>query len=340
MTTVLAALVGWFCAATCLLTGLIVAIRVGLRSRRRRLNALRPGAEASIAGYLAGGPAPPEVANRRDRAIVLAVAVEALADLRGRERDRLTDYLCAAGYVADVIDQLTARRTVRRRRAADILATIATPATAAALTAGLGDRDILVRTTCAATLAEVGGENVVPAVVSVAGGDAAAAPGAAASIVLALGLNRPSALTPLLGPAAVPEVRAAAIAVASELRLSQHAPLLQDCLSAADDLAAVAARGLGMIGEVQAVPALAVLAADDRRAMTARAAATLALGRIGDVAALPAIERQLVVQDWRVRASAAEALSMLGTPGDAALHRAAGSESAEVRVLAEARLAQ
>ena len=340
MTAVLAGLVAWFCAATCLLAGLIVGIRVGLRSRRRRLNALRPSAEASIAGYLADGPVPVEVTGRRDRAIVLAVAVAALADLRGSERIRLTDYLNAAGYVADVINELTARRAVRRRRAADMLATIATPTAVAALTASLGDPDILVRTTCAATLAEVGGENVVPAVVSVAGRDAVAAPGAAASIVLALGLNRPSALAPLLGPAAVPEVRAAAIAVAGELRLSQHAPLLQDCLLADDDLAAVAARGLGMIGEVEAVPALAMLAADDRRAMTARAAATLALGRIGDVAALPAIEGQLVVPDWRVRASAAEALSMLGTPGDAALRRAAGSESPEVRVLAEARLTQ
>jgi HEAT repeat protein len=194
-----------------------------------------------------------------------------------------------------------------------------------------------VQTTCATALAAVGGTRFVPAIIAAAERAAGAAPGAAASIVVGLAMHRPSVLADLLAPDAAPAVRAVAVTVAGELRLSEHSERLRSCL-ASDDLTASAARGLGLIGEVEAVPALMALATGRGGAPGARAAATVALGRIGDASALSALEAQLRDQDWSLRAAAAEALHRLGEPGDAALRRAARSRSEQLRELAEAAL--
>jgi len=323
-------------AMAVVLVPVIVVIRLALTLRQRRERALRPPRETSIALYLAGGAAPPaEGTTGRERATLLTVALDVLPDLRGSERARLVALLQQLGYVDDLTRGLHARRRVSRRRAADMLATIAAESAAPALAAALRDPDILVRTTCAATLTEVGGSAVVPEIVATIALAADIAPGAAAAAVLGLGLNRPAALASLLAPDAAPAMRRMAVVVAGELRLWEHSRLLASCL-ASDDLAVAAARGLGRIGETEAVPALIALATDAGRPLDARAAATRALGRIGDASALPALGAQLRDQDWFLQAAAAEALHGLGQAGDAALLRAASSMPGQLGELADA----
>jgi len=322
VTGVLTHLVTWLAVAIGLTVALDVATRVVVRRRDLRERRLRPRAELAIAEYLAGSAAMPDM---RERSVVLEVAIEAIYDLRGSERARLVELLEQGGYVADAMSGLRARRRVRRLRAAETLAAIGSPAAVPALLAGLEDSDVDVRTTCARTLAEVGGDDVIGSVVTVAERDMVTAPGAAAAVVLALGTARPPALAHLIRHGAAPEARAVAIAVASELRLSEHAPLLQACLADRDDLAAAAARGLGMIGEIRSAGALMALAGDEDRGPAARAAAVTALGALGDLSALPVLEDQLCAQDWSLRAAAAGALSRLGERGLAELSGAAGS---------------
>jgi HEAT repeat protein len=337
VTGVLAATTGALGAIVVLLLLLIVAMRLILTRRRRRMGTLRPSAEASIAGYLAGGAPVAAGGTRRERAVLLAVSLDALSDVRGSDRARLVALLDELGYTEELIRGLGARRRVDRRRAADMLATIGTESAAPALAIGAHDRDILVRTACAAALACVGGADDVPAIIAAAERDADAAPGAATAIVFELATHRPAALAPLLAPGAAPPVRAIAAAVASELRLPEYSERLRSCL-ASDDLAATAARGLGLIGEIAALPALLELAKGNGRPPRARVAATVALGRIGAVSALPALVTLLGDRDWSLSAAAAEALHSLGDPGDAALRQAAGASSGQLRELAEAAL--
>jgi HEAT repeat protein len=325
-------------ALVVLLNLFIIAIRIAITRRRRRGSRLRPRAELSLAVFLAGDPAAPRAASAPERAIMLEVALEALTDLRGAERARLVAFLEEHGYVAEAIRGLSARRRVVRRQAAETLAAIATSAAVPALTAGLADHDARVRITCACTLAEIGGQDVVPAIVATAERDVALDPGGVTAVVIALGMHRPAALTVLFARDTAPAVRIIAITVAGELRLSQHAALLQACLADSDAAASRAARGLGLIGEVQAVGALLELTCDTSRAPPARAAAATALGLLGDPSALPALEEQLVQADWPLRAAAAEALSRLGEPGIAALRKAVDSDCTEASELAAAAL--
>jgi HEAT repeat protein len=318
-----------------LLLALIVVIRLILTRRQRWMDELRPSAETSVALYLAGDAPAPEGGTARERAVLLDVSLDALSDVRGSERTRLIALLEQFGYLDQIIRRLGSWRRVTRRRAADMLATIAAGSAAPALAAGSADRDIFVRTTCAAALTGIGGPDVVPGLIATAKHAAEAVPGAAASIILGLGMHQPSALTPLLSADAAPAVRALAVAVASELRLAEHSEGLRRCLDS-DALAADAARGLGLMGEIAAVPALMAIATDKGRPPEARTAATVALGRIGSTSALSALEAQLGEQDWSLRAAAAQALHSLGTPGDAALRRAASTTSSPLKELAEA----
>jgi HEAT repeat protein len=323
------------------LAGLLVTAIIGIRRaairRQRQHWRLRPPAELSLARYLAGGPEP-TVAGKTARAVLLDVALAALADLRGGERVSLASFLAQLGYVDQAISQLGSRRRTVRRRAAETLATIASPAALPALAVNLADRDVLVRTACARALAELGRAEAVPAIVAAALRDALLAPGADAAVVLALGANRPAALAPLLGPGTRWKLRTMAIMVTGGLRLSQHAPLLRACLHDTDDLAAHAAHGLGRIGDADAVTELAGLALDDGRALYARTAAATALGQIGHPLGVSVLDRMLQATEWPLLAEATQALGRLGEAGALALNHAASSDRAEVRALAAAAL--
>jgi len=321
------------------LMAVIIAIRIGIRRRYRLERRYRPGAELGIAEYLAGLPRVPEAGGRSERAVLLAVALEALGDLRGSERERLAELIDRLGYTAEAMAGLRARRRARRRQSAAILAAVASASATHALTAALDDTDPIVRTACARTLAEVGGADAATAaIIAVAKRDIRAVPGAVAAVVLALGIAQPSALAPLIGASdAPPEVRSIAIEVAGRLRLSEHAKLLRACQREQDEIAAGAASGLGMIGDVRSVDALMDLAGDDRRALPARAAAVAALGSIGAAPAVPLLE-SLLGADWPLMAAAVRALCRLGDPGTAALRSAAASSRPEASAMAEAAL--
>lgn len=314
----------------------LTAVRVAIRRRRRREQRLWPATSEAIARYVTGVDELPRPAGPAERAMFRTVALATLADLRGSEHDIAVGMLSELGYVAEAEDALTARRSTVRRRAAELLALAATADSAPALISGLDDRDPLVRTSCARTFARVGPADAAPLAAATAERDMVAVPGAAAAVVLALGRTHRMALLPLLQPGVPQQVRLVAVAVAGRLRLAELAPALRECLHDGDELAAAAAEGLGMIGDIQAVPGLQELARD--RAPHARAAAVTALGSIGDPGSVPVLEPLLNETDWTLRAGAARALTRLGEPGTAALHRAAVWGPPEAREQAEAAL--
>jgi len=331
-------------AALCLmivvLIQVIVVVRAAAIRRKVRYNRLRPRTEAAIADLVSGGGDIPEPRSRGERAVLHDVAIEALADLQGSERDQLVSLLRHHGYPAEAAAGLRAARRAKRRRAAETLAAIATPDDIPILTGGLGDRDELVQATCARVLAEVGGPEVTDAVVATVTRTMTRRPGAAVAVVLAIGMHNSPALGDLLGPDVPASVRATAIAVAGQLRLAEHAPALIACLGDRDDLATSAAYGLGRIGDARAVPELARLAMATERALPARVAAVKALGAIGDPAAVDVVRQQLPAAEWPVAAAAAAALARLGEAGLAVLRNTATSGRPELAELAGAALGQ
>ena len=323
-------------ALVCLLVLSLLGVRALIRLREERRRRLWPDASLAVARYVTtGGPAP-RPAGRAERAILRDAAMQALFDLRGRELDLLVELVGQLGYTAGAAAALTARRRAVRRRAAETLAIIATPATASALRAALDDPDALVRTSCARTLARVGTQDDVPAIAGVARRDIVQAPGAAAAVVLALGRSHRAALGQLLSAQAPAQLRIVAAEVAGRLRLPELAPELRACLHDGDELATAAAQGLGMIGDIEAARELQDVVRASGRAASARAAAMTALGSIGDAKSVPVLEPQLEADDWALRAAAAQGLARLGEPASWALRRAVRWGPPEAREQAEA----
>ena len=323
-------------ALECVLLVALVLLRVQLRRNQRRADQLRPAAELAIANYLAADVAVRPETQSAQRSIWRDVALEAMSDLRGSEQAGLARLLDELGYVGEATSDLKSRRRNVRRRGAETLAAIANAEALEALATGLHDRDVRVRMTCARALAEASGDQQVPEVAEAVIHDVRAVPGVVADIVLALGRQHPGALDRLLKPDAPAVVRSIALTVIGELRLAQYAPRLRETIGGDEGNLAAAARGLGLIGDVEAVPALIDLIENEDRDPVVRTAAVTALGSIGDPTAVSAIATLVRHDDWSLRTAAAQALAGLGRQGRLVLEQAAQSQAEQVREQAEA----
>jgi HEAT repeat protein len=268
--------------------------------------------------------------------VLLEVALEAIVELRGREGERLTALLEEMGAIDELCDELLARSPVTRRHAAEALGELRSPASSEGLLFGVNDPDRDSRLACARALAELGDERYTKAVLDAADEAAELRPGAAASVLLSVGMCDSAGLAYALEPVRSTAVRRLTAGVIAELRLAEHAPLLRATLGDPDnELVTRAARGLGAIGDFDAVDALLEMVGGNERPWFSRAVAAGALGAIGDPRAVPALETLLETEDrWLMRDRATAALSRLGEDGHAALGRALESSAPEVRQLA------
>ncbi len=325
-------------------TGLLVAIVVLLlviagqqayhRVRRRRDAVLRPALERALAAHLADEDEPaPAPATRQERLVLRQVALAALLELRGVERQRVTALLEATGVVADTVRELGSRRRLRRRRAADMLADIRSASARPALVERLEDRDRAVRLASARALAELGEVEDLPRALAVAERDVDASPGAVSDVLLAVAATQPGLLAETLSRPGPDALRRLVVAILGELRLAEYAPQLRDALGSPDEeVVARSARGLGLIGDDQAVEALGLVVADASRADATRAAAATSLGWIGDPRGVGPLATALLSGRWTLESSAAQALALLGAPGADALRRVVSSSRGEPRV--------
>ncbi len=317
-----------------LLVGTIVVKRALADRRGRRDAKLRPEIELQVAEHLAlEDPGPARRPQRRAaRRLLLVVALEALGELRGAERQRVTELLEQCGVVADLKWRLLSRRWKQRIEAAEALTEVRSERAAGTLDLGLYDRKPVVRLACAGALAELGDQGSIPSVLAVTDREAAEQPGAAVAILLALGRRAPLSLSTALAPGHSPELNRLAAAVIGELHISEHAELLLEALDSPDDeLVARAARGLGAIGDVDAVQRLLQLLDEPDRAWFVRLASVGALGQIGDPNAVEAVERELYSDNWYLAEKSATALSQLGAAGQMALDRGLGSHNLVAR---------
>ncbi|MBA3717669.1 MAG: HEAT repeat domain-containing protein [Actinobacteria bacterium] len=313
----------------------ILANRLASTFGRRKQERLRPHYAEAIASFLAaddGAKLPSLPDWKAARQAFWAVALEALVELEGRERDRLTHALEDSGLVADATYRLWSRRRRVRRQAADALALVRSERGAGVLLAGLDDSDRFVRLGCARALAELGDESFqrriletvgLEASIETLGHEAEVSPGLVAEVLLALGPRGARAVAHISTSARSEHLRRVAVAVLAALRLPAYAPLLRAALASRDDgLTVEAARGLAALGDVEAVDVLLDVMRDRDRPAFVAAEAASALGKIGDPRAVPVLEAALRSDTWSLQSSAAEALAELGGDGADALQRA------------------
>lgn len=321
-----------------LLLATIVVSRARTDRQRNREAKLRPGIENDLALFLADPDAddPAAPASVEGRLLFRDIAIETIIELTGRERERLSALLERAGIVDETARELAAKRRLTRLHAAEFLAEMRSRRAGEALLIALLDPDPDVRLASARALAELGDDEFVEPLIAAANEDAEDRPGAAAAVMLAIGTNNPDGLETAVAEHCTPALRRLGVAVIAERRLAQFAPELRAMLSSEDaELVARAARGLGAIGDIDAVDELLTLLEDESRPGFCRVVAANALGGIGDPRAVPALSAALERGDWILRDRAAASLGLLGDPGDEALRRVRASGPPDARVHAE-----
>ncbi|MGH2926719.1 MAG: HEAT repeat domain-containing protein [Solirubrobacteraceae bacterium] len=312
-----------------------IALRRALRLRSERRSAYLAAAVRPILLEMAAEDVPSPrglallsgVDQRTWRALEPSV-VFLLAQLRGDSRRALADLLIARGAEIRACRHSRSRASVRRAAAADVLGAIGTPMSVEELIRMLDDRDLEVRAAAARALGRIAD---------------------------------PSAALPLLAGLTARRRLPSAIVVHGLLRIGT--PALHYLLGALDHrqvaIRVVAAKSLGLLGDVRAVERLTEAASrdvsEDVRVSAAtalghigssgavgtlldasmasqpsalRTAAVLALGEVGDIRTVPQLRGHLDDLDWRVAHAAAAALSALGGGGYRALVEAATDPAA------------
>jgi HEAT repeat protein len=229
-----------------------------------------------------GTPVDPPAGRVRRRAFRLAT-LELLPALAGPSRDRLTWLVAEAGLDRDVRRTLErSPRAYARRTAADELGELGSAGSAAALRAGLEDRDAIVRIACVRGLARLPELSRLPRMVEILDRDAPTDPAGATSAMLALGAASPDAL--------------------AELERSGRSSFAR----------ALAALALARAGDVRALPSLRAAAASDNTLVSSVAIHAIAL--VGGAEAAGSLESVLrdPDRDATLRELAGSELEALG----------------------------
>ena len=196
--------------------------------------------------------------------------------------------------IARLKASLTSSDEEERRNAVLTLATIGTPAAAAALATVVDDSSPKVRAAAIAGLGYTGDQNYVPLASALLARDKEVFVRKAAAYALGR-LRGPVATTALVEALKYKEAEirgAAAAALAEYAATSAIEPLMRLLNDKSDFVRAQAARALGINGSAAraAIPAL-IKVLDSDKSIEAKQEAAIALGSIGDRSALPALNR-------------------------------------------------
>ncbi|MEG8277190.1 HEAT repeat domain-containing protein [Streptomyces sp. AHA2] len=325
-------------AALCLL-----ALGVTRVVRNRRERALRDAATAArrLVVETAGGESPSAGAalaalDRRSWQAVEPAVTRLLSRVKGGAHRALTDVLVQRGVVDTALTHADRPRSLRRARAATLLALtgpslrtdpVRGPEARRVLHGLLEHRSATVRETAVRALGRLGDSVSAGLLLATLDAPRSVAPGLVGDALVRIGPASVQALA-AAAESGDEQHRALAVELLGLIRDRRALPALSVAL---DDPAAMvraaAAAALGRVGEPAAVPALAATVRTDPSGRVVAAAAE-ALGLIGDESAVPALEQILRHGTYRPAHTAARALLRLDRPGRGALTDAARGSGA------------
>lgn len=244
--------------------------------------------------------------------------LRAAGELRGSDRQILTDIFEEAGGLARGLRQLRALRCWQRLAAVQKLRIMHSRGAVPELIRALGDRSRVVRHAALRALGEIGDERAYPFLLQALEDPARWSTLWAADSVLAVGPAIAPLLVERLAMLADPQARVVHVRLLGLLRDPAASPQLLPLLDAPETPLRVAAiNALGAIGDAESAGRLRALLEDAHWEI--RAAAAKALGALMDLESAPLLERLLDDPVYLVRYSAAQTLISLGDDGQAVL---------------------
>lgn len=284
--------VGLGLAAALLVVGLFV-FRLAREAKERRDASVRAALREVVFTALLGEPEESEAARAelrgrtgRDWDDFEDQAFAMIPKIKGDAREELVALLLGRGASVHAMANARSRSHVRRARGAYQLGALGQPDAVATLIGLLSDAHFLVRRLAARALGQIGDPLAVAPLLDAAEADPELTRDVTVAVVR-------------IGAASGPDLRRD---LDSSVRTAGHRRR-----------GTIAARALGMIGDVASV-ALLVEVLEDEAAGSLRATAAGALGEIGSPEAVPALLAALESDDARLQAAAARALGAVGDP--------------------------
>ena len=254
------------------------------------------------------------------RAVLDRNIVEMLGKIRGVPAEQLVHVLEVHGAVDDAVEDLASRSTVRRARAAQLLGLARSEAAVPLLVVALGDEAVEVRNSAAYALGLIGDPAAAGPVLAAIGAPERGLPAATAAEALqSMGVGISEALRDGMADANA-RTRMVAAHLSSERSFTQSLPDLRRLLGTDPDLTVreTSAAAIGRLGRSEDVEILVRHTAESEP-LPLRRACVVALGELGELGAVPALAVLLDDSDPRLAELAATALLTMGADGSAAL---------------------
>lgn len=254
-------------------------------------------------------------------------------ELRGSDRQALTDIFEEAGGLARGLRQLRSPRCCQRLAAIHKLRIMRSRRAVPELIRALNDRSRIARHAALRALAEIGDERAFPFLLQALEAPARWSPLQAADSILAAG----PAIVPLLierfATVRAPQIQIVYLRLFGLLRDPAAMPLLLPLLETSElPLRIAAIHTLSAIGDAEAASRMRLMLSDPHWEI--RAASATALGALVDLASAPILERLLDDPVYLVRHSAAQSLITLRGKGRAMLQEALEASEACMAPLA------
>ena len=268
-----------------------------------------------------------QAAGAKDREIICEKLLQQSEQLKGIDKDHMTDVFQRLGLVRQEIDGLSSGKWWRRLEAAVNLGNMHSQDAVQPLIRAVQDSNEDVRLAAVTSLGRLGAGQGLGVLLDASEDGDQWTPGKILEILVSMGPGIESEIIPRLSDDQTSKTRKLYVELCGHLRLLES---IQSLLTLAGDSDAgvrvAVAQALGMIGHDSAARTLIGLPSDQEDPV--RASAARALGGLGSQETLKDLQQAVGDPDWQVKRNAAVSLSRLGATGKDLLR--AASESGPV----------
>ena len=311
-------------AAIAILQGVVILAVLCFLTERLARNVLAKRSEARLRSYeshilgLLIDPADIayliQATGAKDREIIREKLLQQSDQLKGIDKDHMTDVFQRLGLVRQEIDGLSSGKWWRRLEAAVNLGNMHSQDAVQPLIGAVQDSNEDVRLAAVTSLGRLGTAQGLGVLLDALEDGDQWTPGKILEILVSMGPGIESEIIPRLTGDQSPKTRKLYVELCGHLRLLESIQPLQTLADDSDaEVRVAAAQALGMIGHDSAVQTLIALLSDQERLV--RASAARALGELGSMESLEILRQVLDDPDWQVRRNAAVSLSRLGPAG-------------------------
>ena len=271
-----------------------------------------------------------QAVKTKDRQTVLEKLLQQSAQLKGMDKDHMTDVFQRLGFVQESIGALNSRDWWRRREAAVDLGNMHSQDAVQPLVSAVQDSNEDVRLAAVTSLGRLGAARGLGVLLDALEDGDRWTPAKILEILVSMGPEIESEILPGLAAAHSSMSRKLYVELCGHLRILEGVQPLRSMANDPDiEVRAAVAQALGMIGHDAAAETLVGLLADQEGPV--RAEAARALGNLGPVETVERLQKALDDHDWQVRRNAAVSLCRLGPTGKDLLQASSASGSPQAQ---------